>query len=254
MLSLFALGSCQGQKEKPPAFGVIFQSTSSQQTSEISSNVDTLTSLVNYLWTIPSKDSSLVWNNYTTLARLSSVHPVRMIELAVDGRIVAGYRSPNVRTMYESEVATWGSQSDFFFSSRITDADFDTGYHLSELTVTDSLGNSNTRRFRVRLVRSLPGSYYAPETIKVIAGWNIISPGKRAARAFLTSTIPPAQLASPFFSYGTKYTIADTLSVTRGYWVKSLSDCMLIMNSHADTLTLSPRARSASPPPPPSSL
>jgi hypothetical protein len=128
---------------------------------------------IRFVWLVPY-DSAEQVGSVDVLARLSSFFGLKRSEILIDGKEVKAY---------ESSFYSWGTNADYFLHFTLTDTHFDTGFHRIDITVTDSVGNTNSRPISIKLVRNLPDDFYAPETISVSEGWNLVSPVKYPAWA-----------------------------------------------------------------------
>lgn len=78
---------------------------------------------------------------------------------------------------------------------------------------------------------SMYGTRFANQTIPLTAGWNIVGPFDRTVAVNAVTGTPSGILQSPFYGYSNGYTVADSLRVGKGYWVKA---------SQAGSLSLGP--------------
>lgn len=195
---------------------------------------------VRYVWTIPS-DTSYQVNNIDVLACYTTVNANGGWVVKLDGSDFS-IRPGDAIPRYESGVVTWKWRYGYMLRVTITDARLDTGWHMMEITIRDTAGNSNTRPFHIHLGRSENEylTYLRVDTMRVRDGWNMVSPvGSYYVLAARIETDPPGSIKSPFYEFnGSVYTRADTLRPGGGYWVKVDRDCGLIFNYIHDLASL----------------
>jgi hypothetical protein len=104
-----------------------------------------------------------------------------------------------------------------------------TGY-VSKDTLSNGVGY--WLKFATSQTQSFTGTSFAPETIDVSTGWNMIGTVSYPA---LTSTIvalPSASVVSPYFGYSVSgYGAEDTLKPGLGYWVKISGNGKLVIQA-----------------------
>jgi enediyne biosynthesis protein E4 len=71
------------------------------------------------------------------------------------------------------------------------------------------------------------------DTIDVTAGWNLIGSVSEPISALSVESDPPGILQSDFWSYATRYFVADSIFPSKGYWVKTSQSGKLILSAHA---------------------
>ena len=69
------------------------------------------------------------------------------------------------------------------------------------------------------------------DTIPIKAGWNMIGVLNKKLPISQITTVPLGILTSNFFGYIGGYNIADTLKPGFGYWIKSSSNGIILLNS-----------------------
>jgi hypothetical protein len=93
------------------------------------------------------------------------------------------------------------------------------------------------------------------ESLTVAEGWNMVGSISYRTRVESLTTEPATMTVSPFFGYNRGYIICDTIVPGQGYWVKSDTAGIIILNSGSSGLASKNRIRikptSELPPPPP---
>jgi len=78
---------------------------------------------------------------------------------------------------------------------------------------------------------TLPGVLLTNDTIHVRKGWNMIGSIGSAVSTGSIVEIPGGIVTSSYFSYGGGYSVAGSVDPGKGYWVKTNSDGMLVLNA-----------------------
>lgn len=80
---------------------------------------------------------------------------------------------------------------------------------------------------------SLPGFPVTNDTIALQAGWNLIGSITSAVDVGTITQIPPGNIQSPFFEFGSGYAESDTLLPANGYWVKAGAPGQLVLTGNS---------------------
>jgi hypothetical protein len=129
---------------------------------------------------------------------------------------------------------------------------FEGGYQLK---TTLRNGAGYWMKFPSAQTLQMDGWRVKAESLTVAEGWNMVgSISERVAVESLT-TEPPTMTVSSFFGYNRGYIICDTIVPGQGYWVKSDTVGIIILNSGSSALASKNRIKikptSELPPPPP---
>ncbi len=94
-----------------------------------------------------------------------------------------------------------------------------------------SPGKGYWMRFDQAQVVSVLGTPADMPTLHVKAGWNLIGAPPTYVSSAAVSSMPPGIMTSKFFQFNNGYSVANTLTPGRGYWVKVSQDGEIVFQS-----------------------
>ena len=99
----------------------------------------------------------------------------------------------------------------------------------------DTLQNQPGYWLKFTAVQDIPlnGTMRLQDSIRVIAGWNMIGSLSQPFRVSAITSSPPAIVSSSYFAFNGSYFQADSIKPGKGHWVKVKSDGKLFFSSGA---------------------